>query len=70
MDCICSQYSYRTLGVESLLKRGVESIEVGISEAPFQTAYFRSTIPSNEEALVTLERSKIKKAPVPCSSKD
>ena len=56
--------------MESLIKRGVESVEVGISEAPSQTAFFRSAVPRNEEALVALEQSKIKRSPLPCASKD
>lgn len=58
----------RSLGIEALIQRGVTTVEVGISEAPFQTAFFRSVIPSTVEALTAMETSRIKRTPTPCSS--
>ena len=53
----------RTLGVGQLTSRGVVSMEMGVSEAPNQTAYFRCAVPVDEAALVVIESSTKLKRP-------
>mmetsp|Transcript_33078 Transcript_33078/g.33680 ORF Transcript_33078/g.33680 Transcript_33078/m.33680 type:complete len:196 (-) Transcript_33078:106-693(-) len=45
----------RELGLEVLLSRGINKIEVSVSEAPMQTAYFRCVLPENNDKLIALE---------------
>lgn len=56
----------RTIGLESVLSRGLKSMEVSVSEAPQQTASFMSSIPPNEDSLLLVETCPIKSRPHAC----
>ena len=56
----------RTIGLASVLERGIKSMEVSVSEAPQQTAIFTSPIPPHEDGLVQVEQCPIRARPAPC----
>ena len=58
------------IGLESLIARNVDEIEVSVAEAPQQLATFTCKIPKDEEALVALENSPIRSKPSPCFEED
>lgn len=52
----------RKLGIEMFLLRGIRLLEVGVAEAPSQTALFRHDIPTSEEEFAEVEHCKFRVA--------
>lgn len=57
---------YRKLGFKNLQARGVTRVEVGIAEAPRQSAIYRRSLPLTEHELAEIETAKLKFMHRPC----
>lgn len=66
MSHLYAAHTHRRIGIESMHRRHLRTLEVGVAEAPNQQATFRGPIPATEEALTEMENRIMSRAPTPC----
>ena len=54
------------IGLESLMNRGISTIEVGLTEVPGQTALFQRELPNTNEEFLEVQKSTRIEDPYPC----
>ena len=60
--------SLREIGLDNLLKRGIKNMEVSVAEAPLQLATYACDLPTDEDGLLAIETTSLRK-PRPCLMK-